>query len=267
VADFVLRRLGLDCWSVDTVTFSNHPGYGRHRGRVGTAAEIAELVEGLAAVDVLARCRAVLSGYLGSPANGGVVLKAVAQVKRLRPGAPWCCDPVIGDRDSGCYVAHALIRFFAEDAVPAADILTPNHFELEVLAGRPLPALADVLDASDQLRTRGPRLIIVSSVLVPELAPGRIGTLLVADDGAWLVATPCRRLQAKGAGDLLAALFLGRLLLGSGPVPALEAAVAATFAVIETTRAAGCERHELKLVPAQAALVSPPTVFPADRLG
>jgi pyridoxine kinase len=158
MAEFALRRLGHDVWPIDTVSFSNHPGYGTWRGRITPAAELAALVEGLAALGVLPRCRAVLSGYLGSEENGGTVLDAVEQVRAARPASLYCCDPVMGDRDSGLYVADSLIRFFRDWALFSADIVAPNHYELEVLAGRPLPGLDDVLAVTQELRARGPRI-------------------------------------------------------------------------------------------------------------
>ena len=69
-AVFVLERLGHEVWPIDTVAFSNHPAHGEFRGRVVPAAEVGELVEGLAARGVLGRSDAVLSGYLGDAATG-----------------------------------------------------------------------------------------------------------------------------------------------------------------------------------------------------
>ena len=166
MAEFALRRLGHDVWPIDTVSFSNHPGYGTWRGRITPAAELAALVEGLAALGVLPRCRAVLSGYLGSEENGGTVLDAVEQVRAVRPASLYCCDPVMGDRDSGLYVADSLVRFFRDRALFSADIVAPNHYELEVLAGRPLPGLDDVLAAAQELRARA-----ADSIRSPLLLP------------------------------------------------------------------------------------------------
>lgn len=256
VAEFAIRRLGFDCWPIDTVSFSNHPGYGRHRGRIHDASEIEELVEGLADIGALQQCRAVLSGYLGSAANGRAVLDAVARVKAARTDALWCCDPVIGDRDVGCYVPDEVTRFFAEEALPAADILTPNHFELEVLSGRPLPAAAAVIEAAEALRARGPRVVVVSSVPLPADVDAGVATVLVAGKGVWIATTPLLPLAAKGAGDLLAALFLGHLLRTGEPDRALERSAASIRAILERT--AVTERQELSLTVAQDALVRPP---------
>ena len=59
-AAFALQRLGHEAWTIDTVAYSNHLGHPTWRGRARPAAEMRELVEGLAALGVLGRCNAVL---------------------------------------------------------------------------------------------------------------------------------------------------------------------------------------------------------------
>lgn len=252
VAEFALRRTGTDAWPLDTVCLSHHPGHGRPRGRVRAAAELAELVEGLDDAGILATCRAVLSGYLGSAENGRVALDAAARLKRRRADALYCCDPVMGDRDVGFYVDERLVRFFRDEAVAAADVLLPNHFELEILAQSPLPTIEAVMAAVDALRAQGPSVLLASSLTV--LGDERIGTLLITGEGAWLATTPRLPLPARGAGDLLAALFLSRWLRGSDPPHCLGGAVAATFAVL----AASADAPELRLVAAQQVMADPP---------
>ena len=264
-AVFALRRTGHDVWPIDTVRYSNHPGHGRFRGRRASPEEIGELVGGLADLGVLPRIRAVLSGYLGAVEAGPVLLDAVARVRAANPRALFFCDPVMGDRDRGLYGTADLVRFFREDALPAADIIAPNHFELEVLAERALPSTKEVLAATDMLAARGPATILVTSLLGEEADPGSIATLARERDGAWRVITPRLAHAARGAGDLLAALFLGHRLDERPVADALARAVASVFAVIEATVAAGAD--ELRLVEAQQVLIDPPVVFAAERLG
>ena len=125
-----LERLGHDVWPVDTVAFSNHPAHGSFRGRIVPAAEVRDLIEGLAARGVLGRCDAVLSGYLGDPATGAVVEDAVARVRAANPRTLYCCDPVIGEVGRGAYVRAGVPEAFRDRLVPLADIVTPNPFEL-----------------------------------------------------------------------------------------------------------------------------------------
>jgi pyridoxine kinase len=261
-AVFCLRRAGFEVWPVDTVIFSNHPGHGGFRGHVRDAARITEIVDGLDDLDVLKECRAVISGYMGSKQTAQAVLRAVGRVKALSPDALYCCDPVMGDVESGLYVAAGLSGFFRTEAVAAADILMPNHFELEVLAEHSVQTAADVLAATDLLLSRGARVVVVTSLLTSNMDPDTIANLAATRDGAWLVTTPRLPLTAKGAGDALAALFLGFYLEHRSAGDALSRAVSSIFAVVK----ASVHASELRLIEAQDAIAEPPRRFLARKV-
>jgi len=263
-AVFPLQRMGFEVWPINTVTFSNHPGYGAWRGRVCDADFLAQLLTGIAERGVLPDCAAILSGYVGTVANGTVILDAVAQVKKANPDALYCCDPVIGDRAGGSYVQSGVAAFFRERALAIADIATPNQFELEQLTERRIGSLTEALAAADALRRIGPRIVLLTSLERGEAVPDSSEMLVVADAGAWLVATPRLPIAVNGAGDAVAALFLGHYLLTRSPEQALAATVAAIFAVIEATHSAGS--RELQLVAAQEAFVAPRRRFTAARM-
>src|SRR3954452_7573125 len=150
-AVFPLQRLGFEVWAVDTVQFSNHTGYGAWRGRVFEATHIAELIDGIAERGVLGACDAVLSGYMGDAALGEAILDAVRRVKAANPRALYCCDPVIGDVGRGVFVRPGIAEFLRDRAVPAADIVTPNHFELERLVGREVATVEEAIDAAREI--------------------------------------------------------------------------------------------------------------------
>ena len=135
-AVFPLQRLGVEVWPVHTVQFSNHTGYGEWKGQVFDAALIREVVAGIEQRGVLGECDGVLSGYMGGADIGAAILDAVATVKRANPAARYCCDPVIGDVGRGVFVREGIPEFMKSKAVPAADIVTPNQFELDYLSGR-----------------------------------------------------------------------------------------------------------------------------------
>jgi len=263
-AVFPLQRLGFEVWPIDTLQFSNHPGYGAFRGRVFEPLLVAELVAGLAERGALAQCDAVLSGYLGDAATGAVVLDAVARVKAANPAALYCCDPVIGDSGSGIYVRPGIPEFFLERGLPAADILTPNRFELEHLTGGSAPSIETAVAAAEILRASGPRVVLVTS-LDRDDAPGdSVEMLAVEADAAWLVATPRLPLSVNGAGDAVAALFLGHFLRTGEAGLALGATASSIFAILEATQRAGM--RELQLVAAQDELVAPRRRFAAERV-
>ena len=263
-AVFPLQRLGCEVWRVDTVLFSNHTGYGAWRGTVLDPKLVEEILHGIEARGVLARCEAVLSGYLGSVELGSVVLEAVRRVRRANPKALYCCDPVLGDADRGFFARPELADFFRAEAVPLADILTPNRFELETLTSERVDTLAAARAACDMLLARGPRVILVTSLDVAEVSPGSAALLAATSEGGWLVRTPRLPIVANGAGDLTAALFLAHFLRSGEADTALGETAAGVHAVIAETVRSGAA--ELAIVTAQDALVSPPTRYPVERV-
>jgi pyridoxine kinase len=206
----------------------------------------------------------VLSGYQGDPAVGSVILDTVARVKGLNPDAVYCCDPVMGDVGRGMFVRPGIPEFMRDTVVPQADILTPNHFELDFLADRTTTTLDEVLAAVDVVRERGPRDVLVTSVLHDGLAENSLDVVAVSDEGAWAVTTPLLPITPNGGGDVTAALYLAHLLeTGSAPV-ALGRTVASVFAVLEATITAGT--RELALVAGQDAIAQPPDNVEVRRL-
>ena len=263
-AVFPLQRLGHDVWPVLTVHFSNHTGYGAWRGPLLTPGDVAEVVAGIGDRGVLGEVDAVLSGYQGDPAMGAVILDTVARVKALNPDAVYCCDPVLGDVGRGMFVRPGIPEFMRDSVLPRADILTPNHYELDFLTGRTTRTLDEVLAAVDAVRDRGPRDVLVTSVLHADLAPDTLDVVAVSDAGAWALTTPLLPISPNGCGDLTAALYLAHLGTTGSPATALAATTSSVFAVLEETLAAGT--REIRLVAAQAAIADPPPTFEARRL-
>ena len=263
-AVFPLQRLGHEVWPVLTVHFSNHTGYGEWRGPLLAPTDVADVIAGIGDRGVLGEADAVLSGYQGDPAVGAVILDAVERVKSENPQAVYCCDPVMGDIGRGMFVRPGIPEFMRDSVVPKADIITPNHFELDFLAGRETHTLDEILDAVDTVRDRGPRDVLVTSVLHEDLGDERLDVVAVSDDGAWAVTTPLLPISPNGGGDITAALYLAHLLTSGSPATALAATTSSVFAVLEATLAAGT--RELQIVAAQDAIADPPLGFKVRQL-
>ncbi len=263
-AVFPLQRLGHEVWPVLTVHFSNHTGYGEWRGPVLAASDVADVIAGIQDRGVLGQADAVLSGYQGDPAVGAVILDTVERVKELNPEAVYCCDPVMGDVGRGMFVRPGIPEFMRDSVVPRADILTPNHFELDFLAGRETRSISEVLDAVDVVRDRGPRDVLVTSVLHGDLAPDSLDVVAVSDAGAWALTTPLLPISPNGCGDVTAALYLAHLRTSGSPATALAATASSVFAILEATIAAGT--REIQLVAAQDAIAEPPMNFEVRQL-
>jgi len=263
-AVFALQRLGHEVWALPTVQYSNHPGHGGFAGRVSPPGLIDDMVGGLRDQGFLQSCDGVLSGYLGSADIGDALLRAVAEVRAVNPTAVFLCDPVIGHAGRGVFAADGLPEMFRDAVLPTADIAIPNQFELEWLTGAEIATMADAVAAARELVAQGPGIVVCTSLRRTDADKDVMETLAVTKADAWVVATPHLAGEMFGAGDLLAALYLGQRLAAGDTPQALAQAVSATYAVLQATAAAG--GGELALIAAQDDLVAP-NLFTAQQVG
>jgi len=266
-AIFPLQRLGFEVWPVNTVLLSNHPGHGACRGHALALAQVSEILKGMDERGAIAAADALITGYLGDPSIGEAVLDTVRRLKASDSRKLFVCDPVMGDT-GGFFVKPGIPEFFLERALPLADLMTPNLFELAFLSGapevgKPGASVAGVLAAARSLIDHGPATILVTSV---ETAthPGEIGMLLVTGDEAWSVFTPKLDIRLNGTGDCLSALALAHTLLDRTPRQVLERVAASMFGLVAATHRAGSA--ELLLVDAQNELIEPSFEFDAQPL-
>jgi len=261
---FPLQRLGKVVWPVITVHFSNHTGYGDWRGPLLTAQDVADVIAGVEDRGAFASCEAVLSGYQGAEDVGAVVLDAVARVKEVSPEAVYCCDPVMGDVGRGMFVRPGIPEFMRDRVVPAADVVTPNHFELDFLAGTTTTTLDGLLEAADRVRATGPSVVLVTSTILDDTPDDALDMVAVSADGAWRTRTPRLAVSPPGAGDLTAAVFLANLLDGHPLETVLARTTSSVFAVVDATTAAG--EREMRIVQTQDLLAEPRTEFAPEKV-
>jgi pyridoxine kinase len=170
----------------------------------------------------------------------------------------------MGDVGRGVFVRPGIPELMAEVAVPAADLVTPNHYELDLLAGTQTGSLAAVKDAVAAVQAMGPRTVLTTSLVVED-TPDDAVDLLASQDGRHVrVRTPRLGLSVNGAGDAIAALFLAHWLRERDAGAAMGAAAAAVYGLLAHTERTGS--RELLLVAAQDELVSPSRSFPVEEV-
>jgi len=250
-ATFPLQRLGHEVWPVNTVNFSNHPGYGSFAGGVFHPSDVSDILAEIEKRGAFARCGALLSGYLGEPETGDVVLDALDRIRAANPRALYILDPVMGDIDQGHYVPEEFTDFFRNKALPRADIVIPNMYELEVLSGRRIEDIDGAATAAAMLLREGPEMVIVTGLRHER----DISTLLVTGGQAWQATNERIAVADHGAGDLFAALFLGNYLNRGDARWALTRAVSSIYGILRETAARRADAPAV--VAAQREIVNP----------
>lgn len=262
-AVFCLQRSGVDCWGLDTLQYSNHTGYAGFGGRVFDEDQLRTVYDGLKRYVGLEKCQAVLSGYLGRKETGDLVLDIVKDVRCANASAVYCCDPVLGD-DEGLYVSTDLPDFMRNKAVPCADIIVPNRFELGLLSQKPVNDMDQIIAAARFLMDQGrTRVCVVSGVFVLD----GVSSVAVTRAEAYCVSTPLIDWTADntgGSGDMMTALFLARWLRTKDVAHSLSQAVSSCYGVISQT--ARRRSQELCLIEAQQEIEQPSRIFTANKI-
>lgn len=217
----------------------------------------------------------MLTGYAASEQALSSVERAVSMIKAARPSSSqplvYVCDPVLGD-DGVLYVPPSLIPIYRARILPLAQVLTPNAFELSLLAEVDAPAdEAALFAACDKLHISfGIPTIVVTGATFPD-APETVTMFVSQAGGAERYAFEADRLASRftGSGDLTSALILAwRELLPDQPRELYCNVMASVTAVLRRTLAeAGegvvnwkkhCALPELALVQSAKDIADPP---------
>ncbi|MER8395097.1 pyridoxal kinase PdxY [Mesorhizobium sp. M1340] len=239
-AVFALETLGFPVWAVPTVILPWHPGHGRATRIVPPLDQFKALMTDLERAPWLGEVGAVLSGYLGEAGQADAVASLVGAVKAKTPEALYICDPVMGD-SGGLYVLEPTAIAMRDRLMPIADIATPNRYELEWMAGAPLPDLKSAMAAA---LLAGPPAMLVTSA--PAMMAGGTGNLLLTGREALLAEHRLIDKPPNGLGDLTAAVYLARILSGQPAAKALQSTTAAVYEILARTAKRGGDELQLE---------------------
>lgn len=245
-AVFPMQANGLDVAAVPTALLSNHPHYPTMHGRILEPELVEGLLRGIEERGVVETARVIVTGYLGSVANAAVVADFVERARKRNPALIYVCDPVMGDDDLGVFVDEGLIGIFRDRLTPMASVITPNQFELELLAGKKARSVEGLDEAMRVLAGRGSGAAAVTGCVLDDTPAGSVET--VAWTPGHLARASVARLPIRpcGTGDLFTALLIARLLNGLGLQEASAAATQEIRAVLARTHAV--DAQEMRIV-------------------
>ncbi len=259
---FALERIGHPVWFLPTILLPWHPGHGKATRIVPPSESFNAIAEDLAGSEKLGEIGAVISGYLGDADQAGAIASLVKAVRTANPGAPYLCDPVMGDHlgESGSlYIPKATAQAIRDELVPLADIVTPNAFELGWLTRREVESEMQALAAARVLGNE--RVLVTSS---PALRRNAIANLLAGPRGAVAAEHAAIANPPHGTGDLMAGLFLTNLMAGCDDEEALKRASASVFELVARSVRKGAD--ELLFAEEQQSVVKAMALVTSRRV-
>ncbi|MFC4257291.1 pyridoxal kinase [Altererythrobacter xixiisoli] len=248
-AVFPMQAKGLEVVSVPTAILTNHPHYPTMHGRVFEPELLAALLLGVEERGLVEQASVIITGFLASAANAQVVADFMQRARRSNPDLLYVCDPVMGDDDLGVFVKPELIPLFREALVPLASIITPNQYELELLAEADARTQQDLEAAMASLHQRGMGAAVVTGCVMADTPAGWLESVAWSPrntpDSTVRTATPRLPIRPCGTGDLFTALLVARLCDGSPLAEAAKGATQEMTAVLQRTQDAGTEEMRI----------------------
>lgn len=117
-------------------------------------------------------------------------------------------------------------------------LVKPNHHELDIWAGRPLPELSDVVQAAHELRQQGIAHVVISL--------GEQGAMWVNASGAWMAKPPkCDVVSTVGAGDSMVGGLIYGLMMRQTSEHTLRLATAISALAVSQTNVGITDREQL----------------------
>ena len=226
---------GLTVAAVPTTLLSNNPHFDTMRGRVLDSELVGDLLRGVEERGLIEASGYIVSGYLGSRANGDVVAAFVERARRRNPDIVYICDPVMGDAHLGVFVADAVVACILEKLVPLADVIMPNQFEAGLIGGGPVADWAGLKAAIGKIAARA----VVTGCVLEDTPLGLIETVVLDGETQTRLAFPRLPIVPVGTGDLLTGIVTANLADGLSLVEAARDAAGVLVDVLGRTVAAG----------------------------
>lgn len=226
-ATFPLQCLGWDVDCCNSVQFSNHTGYGMDRvfGNITEENDLNLLLTGVLA-NFPHDYEALLSGYLPKKESVRCMGLHYTDYKKKNPRSVWLMDPVMGD-EGQLYVDKDVISEYKKLVLSphaGVDIVTPNHFELEILYGEKIDTPNQLKSALLKMHETIPVIIVTSCDTKLFNDPEHVYCVAsMKGKHPILLRVPLIKSYFTGVGDLFSALLLDRVYkLLSCPDPNLQ---------------------------------------------
>ncbi|BDD51462.1 MULTISPECIES: PfkB family carbohydrate kinase [Phytobacter] len=233
-----LTQHGIHALAVPTFLLSNTPHFPASYGGEIPDAWFHGYLRAIEERGQAGSLQAVLTGYLGSVAKARALHGWLIRLREINPSIRVIIDPVMGDEDTGFYVAPELATFYREHLVPLATGLTPNVFELSQLCGCPLQHREDIVQGARTLLTKNTRWVVVTSAATV-ITQKTMEVFCVTPDSVTVTEHCFYKGAPKGTGDLFSAELTARILQGYRIEDATQLAALFTAQRVLESQAAG----------------------------
>ena len=252
VAGPVITYLGHQPLLVNSVALAAHPGHGLIAGGVTPDDTFDAILGALPQLNSLPHIGTVITGYLGAPSQVKSITQLIMNWEVERPNGYYILDPVLGD-NGRIYVDNKLVTAIRDDLLPLASFITPNQFELGLLAEQSVSDVPSSDIAAKHLLDKYPHLISVVATGISH-NDGAVQDRLVSRYDIVDLIYKKRFAGVAGGGDLLTTIFASWIAAGQSYEDSFIAASEQAHAIIDLSN----NNLEINLLKNMGLLTAPP---------
>jgi len=211
VAELAIQLHGFDVISFPTVYLAAHT---QHRPIYGTAIApelFADFIIGINNLNILKDVPCAITGYIGSIPILKQISDYIGELKKNYSDITYICDPVMGDVETGLYVSKDVCDHIEHTLLPKCDIMTPNFFEFEYLAGQKIHTIEDIKNAVNTNRLLSDRSVIITSCMLEDTPPNTLETIILTNKLVERICTERVNIETTGTGDFFTSLLATQL--------------------------------------------------------
>lgn len=202
-AVFTLQSFGIDVVMLPTVLFSTHADENEYYGDSTSVQLFSDLIKGIQVSKVYKHINIALTGYINNIDLIMLTASFLEKWRRDNTSAFYIYDPVFGDtRTGGLYIDEIVVQQSIASLLPLADVLTPNHFELEYLLGKTISTEEQLRDYLIQDQRFYGKKIVLTSAELSDIKKGSVETILIENGQISRFSSERIAIEVVGTGDL-----------------------------------------------------------------
>lgn len=235
ISELIIQLHGFDVISFPTVYLAAHTGHQPSYGVIIEQELFEDFITGFKALDITADTNNIITGYIGSEEIMSSATKLIREIKEQYPDKLYICDPVMGDEGIGLYVDESAASNLINSLIPLADIVTPNHFELEYILGRKARTVEEIIEGVKGTPALVDKTVVVTSCRLEGNDSDQIEILLIKNSTVERI--PCRTIdiETTGTGDMFTSMLASQMAKGAGVKEAIVGASEAISKALQYT--------------------------------
>lgn len=163
------------------------------------------------------------------------IIRVVAERARHYGVEKLVVDPVMVAKSGDPLLRPEARDALIQELVPLAYVITPNHYEAQVLTGLEIRTVNDAREAARRIHEMGARYVVVKGGHLPEAEEKGVAVDIFFDGQEW-VELPAPRVRTRnthGTGCTFASAIAAELAKGHPPLEAVRVAKAYLAAALQ----------------------------------